>query len=87
MQQRLADMGDWLKVNGEAIYETRRWDDAPAITPKTSTYFPKKSKDLYLLVTVWEDEPIVVEGIKTAEEVSMLGYIDKVKFAVSKTNS
>jgi len=84
MQQRLADMGDWLKVNGEAIYKTRKWDDAPAITPKTTTYFTKKSKDLYMLVTVWEDEPIVVEGINTAEEVSMLGYIGKVKFTVSK---
>lgn len=83
MQQRLSDMGEWLKVNGEAIYGTRKWDNAPAVTAATTYYFTKKGKDLYLIVTKWQDKPLVVEGIGKADNITMLGYQGKVKFSVS----
>ncbi len=83
MQQRLADIGDWLKVNGEAIYGTRKWAKAPAVTPQTVNYFTTKGKDLYLIVTKWQDKPIVIDGISKAESVTLLGYNGKVKFSVS----
>ena len=63
MQQRLADMGAWLKVNGEAIYGTRKWDKTPAVKPETTVYFTKKRTDLYVIVTKWPTKPIVIEGI------------------------
>jgi len=83
MQQRLSDMGNWLKVNGEAIYSTRKWEKAPAVTPKTTVYFTKKGNDLFVIVTKWQDKPIVVEGISKAGSVSMPGFSGKVKHSLS----
>jgi alpha-L-fucosidase len=83
MQQRLSDMGAWLKVNGEAIYGSRKWEKAPTVTPETTVYFTKKGKYLYVILTKWNQKPIVVEGIQSVRSVSMLGYKGKIKYSLS----
>jgi alpha-L-fucosidase len=80
MQQRLSDIGAWLKVNGESIYRTRRWNDAPDIKAPTTHYFTRKGSDLYLIITQWQDKPIVVDKIEHVDDVSMLGYAGKIKY-------
>ncbi|HEX3006209.1 MAG TPA: alpha-L-fucosidase, partial [Bacteroidales bacterium] len=47
MQQRLLDIGDWLKVNGEAIYGTQPWKDRPEKSLK-DVYFTTKGNTLYV---------------------------------------
>ncbi|MDQ3277997.1 MAG: alpha-L-fucosidase, partial [Bacteroidota bacterium] len=51
MQQRLRDIGAWLKLNGEAIYGSHTWDKAPVIEKGATRFFTRKGNDLYLLCT------------------------------------
>ena len=76
-QQRLLDIGAWLDINGEAIYETRRWEGAKN-NKLENIYFTQKGKDLYVHCTAFPIAPVVVKGVK-ASKVSMLGYGGKVK--------
>lgn len=80
MQQRLADLGAWLQVNGEAIYGTRAWGKAPAQKEPT-IFFTAKGKDLYVLCTRYPEKNVTVPGIKNPSSVQLLGFSGKVKFS------
>ncbi len=83
MQQRLIDIGNWLKVNGEAIYGTRKWNNAPSITTETTEYYTKKGSDLYLIFTRWQNGPVVINEISKTAGVTLLGYDGKIRYKVS----
>ena len=85
MQQRLVDIGEWLQVNGEAIYGTRPWHKTTENQPDNKPVcFTQKGKDLYVIWTQWPQEPFVIKGLKDPADVkvSLLGFDDPVKWKI-----
>ncbi|MBB1285376.1 alpha-L-fucosidase [Flavisolibacter sp. BT320] len=73
MQERLLEVGTWLKRNGDAIYGSDVWESAPPVTAETTHYFTRKGKDLYILSTAFPDQPITVQLPGKPKKVMLLG--------------
>lgn len=87
MQQRLLDIGNWLKVNGEAIYGTHARKNTKLEDQKESPQlrFTTKGKDLYLICTGWPRKDMEISINKEAKNlsVSMLGVNKKITWKQS----
>jgi alpha-L-fucosidase len=57
MQQRLIELGDWLRINGEAIYGTRAWRQTSE--GKTVRY-TSKGQDVYAICLSWPERELLL---------------------------
>ncbi len=62
MQERLLQMGEWLKINGEAIYNTSRWKMHSQWSEGNREY-KDKSGDMLLKITIDPDPGYAVKEV------------------------
>jgi alpha-L-fucosidase len=75
MQQRLADLGAWLKINGEAIYGTASGQQIAG----NGIFSTQKNNDVYVLITAAPDKPITVNVKRKPSKLTVIGSDKKVK--------
>lgn len=80
-QERLLNMGQWLKWNGEAIYGSKPWKVCQNDTNDAFTWYTKNSAgDLYVTLLRWPKSSIVLLAcpkVSKKSKVTLLGYKDK----------
>jgi alpha-L-fucosidase len=62
MQERLLQMGEWLKINGEAIYNTSRWKSHSQWSEGDRNY-KDRSGDMLLKITIDPDPGYAVKEV------------------------
>lgn len=77
-QERLAQVGEWLKVNGEGIYETQPWDVCQNDSYTSDIWYTTKNsaKDLYVIMLKWPKTGVLYLScpqISNDSKITMLG--------------
>ncbi|XP_066901619.1 alpha-L-fucosidase [Halyomorpha halys] len=77
-QERLLDLGKWLNVNGEAIYESSPWDVCQNDSSQPDIWYTTKNagKDLYVIMLRWPKSNNVYLScpqISDKSKISLLG--------------
>jgi alpha-L-fucosidase len=87
MQERLLDIGQWLEVNGEAIYETRKSSFTRPATREQGLYFTAKDNELFCIFTKWTDSiEIPLTDSKVVKNINLLGYDGTIEWKMIEGN-
>lgn len=84
-EDRLLDIGRWLKVNGEGIYNTRRF----SITSEGEVYYTcsKDRQTVYAIATKWPGKYLELKSIvpKAGSRIYLLGEKEPLKWSYDRS--
>ena len=81
MQQRLKDIGNWLQVNGEAIYKSRKREVSNQMNGEHKLYFTTKAGFLFCLFDQWSSEVTIdLLDSETVKDISLLGWDEEIQW-------
>jgi len=87
MQERLVEIGDWLSINGEAIYETKPLTNQNIHAQNDHVYVTVKNDNLYLNCTNWPDDTLTLKGVdKKISGITLLGYSKEIEWMQDDNN-
>jgi len=73
MQERLIEIGRWLKVNGEGIYSTRTHTTKQIISKEQQLYFTQNETAVFVFFTQWKQAISFEYTLTTPKNIEILG--------------
>ena len=86
-EERLRQLGAWLKVNGEAIYESRPWKHQNDTTNPDVWYTMKGDSVYGTLLKYPGNNQAVFSSVRStdATEIELLGYDERLQWSCDKS--
>ncbi|MDD4972547.1 MAG: alpha-L-fucosidase, partial [Paludibacter sp.] len=83
-QYPLLKLGEWLKINGEAIYGTRYWK----VQKEGDACFTTKADNVYAIFLKWKGEEFKLKSVKPVDgsKITMLGVPGDLKWRWDEAN-
>ncbi|XP_071965748.1 alpha-L-fucosidase-like [Antedon mediterranea] len=88
-EERLRELGDWMRVNGEAIYGTKPWR-AQNDTLSPYVWYTSTKDAVYAIVLTWPKSgnvTIAAPRVSPNTSVQMLGYPTPLKWTVTNNHT